>query len=93
MRYVLTNRSAIGQVWEDDSQRLIITDNAQGYTVSMAGAASLKVTLYDLQGRAVATASARDAQLDIDASALSAGIYILEATDGATRLTRKVTRL
>ena len=90
---VINNTSYIGQVWEDDSQRLIITDNAQGYTVSMAGAASLKVTLYDLQGRAVATASARDAQLDIDASALSAGIYILEATDGATRLTRKVTRL
>ena len=93
MRYVLTNRSAIGQVWEDDLQRLIITNNAQGYTVSMAGAASLKVTLYDLQGRAVATASARDAQVDVDASALSPGIYILEATDGSVRLTEKVTRL
>ena len=90
MQYVLENRAAIGQVWADDEQRLVITPTGSGYDVFVADARQLTVTLYDLQGRAVATAQAAGAQAAIDASRLSPGLYILEARTPETRLTRKI---
>ena len=89
-KYVLENRAAIGQVWADDEQRLVITPTGSSYDVFVADARQLTVTLYDLQGRAVATAQAAGAQAAIDASRLSPGLYILEARTPETRLTRKI---
>ncbi len=91
IKYVLAN-SAVGQVWADEDQRLIITGSDTGYDVFVAGASGITATLYDLQGRPVSSASASgDSSVSVDASSLQRGIYILEARGEGFRFTRKVT--
>ncbi len=92
IKEVLANKAAVGEVWADDNQRLIVTDNGSGYEVFVADGGQLTATLYDLQGRPVVQALGADGTATIDCGALSSGIYILEARSDSYRLTRKVTR-
>ena len=88
----LIGLAGVDKVYEDDAQRLIVTPTADGYEVFMAGASALTATLYDLQGRPVATAKATDGKAIINASQLPAGLYLLEAATPSMRLTRKLTK-
>lgn len=92
IKKTINDYSAIGEVWADDSQRLIITPTAAGYEVFLADAAGFTVTVYDLQGRAVARTTAPGDTACLSSGALSHGVYILEVATSDLRLTRKVIR-
>ncbi len=92
VKAVLDNRAAIGDVWADADERLIVTATADGYEVYMAGAADITATLYDLQGRPVASARGTDGTATVSASSLQSGIYILRASTPTASLSRKVTK-
>ena len=93
IQQVLADRAAgIGNVWaDDDQQRLIVTPLGGALEVFLAGGQQLTATLYDLQGRPVATASADADLVTIPTASLSRGIYILEARTPGARLTQKLT--
>lgn len=93
IQQVLADRAAgIGNVWaDDDQQRLIVTPIGGALEVFLAGGQQLTATLYDLQGRPVATASADADLVTIPTASLSRGIYILEARTPGARLTQKLT--
>ena len=89
--YILQKYAANGAVWEDDNQRLVVSFNGSGYDVTMAGEAQFTVTVYDIQGRPVATARGLDGQASVTTSELTPGVYVLAAQGASSRLTRKVT--
>ena len=90
-QYILQKYAANGAVWEDDNQRLVVSFNGSGYDVTMAGEAQFTVTVYDIQGRPVATARGLDGQASVTTSELTPGVYVLAAQGASSRLTRKVT--
>lgn len=91
---VLAERvSAVGDVWADDDQRLIVTDNGGGQLeVFVAGGEQMDVTLYDIQGRPVASAKADNGEAVINASQLQKGLYILRVAGKDFSLSRKIMR-
>ena len=91
IRYILQKYAANGAVWEDDDRRLLVSFNGSGYDVTMAGEARFTVTVYDIQGRPVATARGLDGQASVTTSELTPGVYVLAAQGASSRLTRKVT--
>ena len=91
IKYILQKYAANGAVWEDDDQRLVVSFNGSGYDVTMAGEAQFTVTVYDIQGRPVATARGLDGQASVTTSELTPGVYVLAAQGASSRLTRKVT--
>ena len=91
IRYILQKYAANGAVWEDDDRRLVVSFNGSGYDVTMAGEAQFTVTVYDIQGRPVATARGLDGQASVTTSELTPGVYVLAAQGASSRLTRKVT--
>ena len=91
IKYILQKYAANGAVWEDDDRRLVVSFNGSGYDVTMAGEAQFTVTVYDIQGRPVATARGLDGQTSVTTSELTPGVYVLAAHGASSRLTRKVT--
>jgi len=91
IEYILKNYAAIGSVWEDDEARFMVTPSGTGYDVALAGESSFKVTVYDLQGRPVASSQGRDGSATVDTSALSAGVYIVKVDAASTSISRKIT--
>jgi len=91
IEYILKNYAAIGSVWEDDEARLMVTPSGTGYDVTLAGEASFKVTVYDLQGRPVASAQGQDGSASVDTTALSAGVYVVKVDAPSTSISRKIT--
>lgn len=84
--------SAIGTVWADDDQRLIVTDLGAQLEVFVAGGEQMDVRLFDIQGRPVASAVADDGKALINASQLREGVYILQAAGKDFRFSRKIVR-
>ncbi len=88
LKYVLDNKASIEHTLAD--KQMIITPLASGYEIYVAGASVLNVSIYDLQGRLVASAAGSNNVATIDASAIENGIYILKVeADGLTQ-TRKI---
>lgn len=92
IKYVLANKAAIGTVWADEAQRLVITASASGYDVFVADGREITVTLYDLQGRPVTRVQGSDGAATLSADGLPHGVYIIEARGDGYRFSRKVTR-
>lgn len=93
LKEVLANRtSAVGEVWADDEQRLIVTDLGGQLEVFVAGGEQMDVTLYDIQGRPVASAKADNGEAVINASQLQKGLYILRVAGKDFSLSRKIMR-
>lgn len=93
LKLVLDGASAgIDGVLADIDRNLIVENTAKGvYDISLAGAASLKATLYNMAGRAVAAASAGGNELTLDASGAPAGVYVLAIESKTTRpVSRKI---
>lgn len=90
IKAVLEQKAAIGEVWADENERLIVTPTAGGYEVFLADAEDLVVTLYDLQGRAVVRTQSAGNTATIATDGLSHGVYILETAASGIRLTRKL---
>ena len=92
IQQVLADRAAaLGNVWADDQQRLVITKGDGCLEVFVAAADQLTATLYDLQGRPVATGRGSEGFATVATSGLPRGLYILEARTPSLRLTQKLT--
>lgn len=90
IKKVLDDKSSVGSIFADDDSNLIITATDHGYNVYVAGESVLTVTLYDMAGRTVATASASENTVDVSTSSLRPGVYILSAQGNTQRHTAKV---
>lgn len=77
LKYILQKYAAIGQVWADDSQRLIVSQNAGGCEVTVAGEKSFAVELFDLQGRKVGAAGGCDGVASLSTEGLKSGVYVV----------------
>ena len=74
-----------------DSEGYVIRADGRTYTVTAAGASALTITLYNLQGAAVATATAAGNEAILDATAARPGVYVLSVTaPNAPAATKKV---
>lgn len=86
----LLGGSSIGSVSDDDDRSVIISPCGDGYEVMCAGATGIEVTLHDMQGRPVATASATGSTATIATAGLSTGVYLLTAKTPAATVSRKI---
>lgn len=93
LKYILANEmgGVDGIASDDPESSLIIEPVGQGvYNVFLAGVEGFTATLHNLQGQAVATASATGNELTLDGSALGRGVYVLTVQAPNTRISRKI---
>lgn len=90
VKKVLDNKASVGAVLEDDARNFILTPADGSYNVYVAGEPSLAVTVYDMAGHTVASASADGNAVDVDTSSLRPGIYLLVAQGRTQRHTAKI---
>lgn len=88
MKYVLDTYAAIGAVFEDEEQRLLLTPGSGSCNVYVAGANTMVLKLVDLQGRTLRTVEVNGDNADISTDGLT-GIFVIEATTDLGRFTRK----
>lgn len=82
--------SSIYDIIDNAPESIIIEPCSAGYSIYAPGQDSLAVTLHDLSGRTVASASVSGDTADIATSSLPAGVYILKAEGSHTCRTAKV---
>lgn len=88
---VLERKAAgIGGVFDDNDQRLLLTQTDGSLNVFVAGETNLTASLFSTTGQQVAKASAADQQVELSTSGLSKGIYILSAQGSTGRYNRKI---
>lgn len=73
-----------------DKNLLVIAKDGKQFEVSCPGVNNLSCSLYNLQGAAVAAANGSGDTLDLDASALQGGIYVLSVDAAGQKLSRKI---
>lgn len=78
-------RTAVDDV-KSDSRLLVQTTDNRHFNVFLGGAKSLSATLYNIAGQAVGQYAAAGDELDIDASALAAGVYVLQANNHTDKI-------
>ncbi len=88
IKYVLDKKAAIGSVFEDEDQRLVLTPGSGSCNVYVAGASRMTLSLVDLQGRALRTIEVSGDNADISTDGLT-GIYVVEAVTDLGRFARK----
>ncbi len=93
IKEILSRKSAgiEGIVADADSQLFVEKSGEGTYTVTVPGASSLDVRLFNMQGAVVAAASATGSEATLDAAHAAAGIYLLTAsTPNARPLSLKI---
>lgn len=73
-----------------DQNLMILAKDGNQYEVSCAGVNNLSCTLYNMQGAAVAAANSSDDTINLDASSLANGIYVLSINAGGQKISRKL---
>lgn len=91
MRSILADLAGIGQVWNNDDQRLIINQSKGALDIFVAGETTLKVSICDIQGRIVASEKANSDQISLNTNQLISGIYIVKVEGNNSNYTRKLT--
>lgn len=71
---------------KDNSRLLVQTNDNRHFNIFVGGAKSLDATLYDLAGQAVRQYTVAGDELDIDATGLAAGVYVLQANQHSQKL-------
>ena len=71
---------------QDDSRLLVQTDDNRRFNIFLGGAKSLDATVYNIAGQAVAHYAAAGDELNIDASGLAAGVYVLQANNHSEKI-------
>ena len=71
IKYVLDKKAAIGSVFEDEDQRLVLTPGSGSCNVYVAGASRMTLSLVDLQGRALRTIEVSGDNADISTDGLT----------------------
>lgn len=87
----LEQRAAIGSVWADPDQRLILKHTDSGIEVYVAAERSLSVEVIDLQGRTVIASAYEGDSASVNTSGLTHGVYILRVKGSDSSYTRKIT--
>lgn len=93
LKYILANElGGVDGIASDDPESSLIIEPVGGgvYSVFLAGVEGFTATLHNLQGQAVATASATGNELTLDGSALGRGVYVLTVQAPNTRISRKI---
>lgn len=93
LKYILANQvGGVDGIASDDPESILIIEPVGGgvYSVFLAGVEGFTATLHNLQGQAVATASATGNELTLDGSALGRGVYVLTVQAPNTRISRKI---
>lgn len=93
LKYILANEmGGVDGIASDDPESSLIIEPVGGgvYSVFLAGVEGFTATLHNLQGQAVATASATGNELTLDGSALGPGVYVLTVQAPNTRISRKI---
>lgn len=93
LKYILANEmGGVDGIASDDPESSLIIKPVGGgvYSVFLAGVEGFTATLHNLQGQAVATASATGNELTLDGSALGRGVYVLTVQAPNTRISRKI---
>jgi hypothetical protein len=73
-----------------DENLIVVSNGSKQYEVSCVGVNNLSCTLYNLQGAAVATAASNGDTINLDASAVQDGIYVLSVNAAGQKLARKL---
>ncbi len=89
IKYVLANRAAIGSVFADNDERLVVNVAEGSVTAFVAGASQLTARLYSLGGSTVAIAAGADSA-EISTASIGSGVYILSVDSDEGRFTRKI---
>lgn len=89
IKYVLANRAAIGSVFADNDERLVVNVAEGSVTAFVAGASQLTARLYSLGGSTVATSTGADSA-EISTASIGSGVYILSVESDEGRFTRKI---
>lgn len=89
LAYILRS-TAIGNVTADPERNLIISVKPSTVEVIMAGATTVTATIYDLQGRRVASAGDSSDSVSIPTTSLTTGYYLLHTTTDRGTFTRKI---
>lgn len=73
-----------------DQNLMVVAKGGKQFEVSCPGVNNLSCSLYNLQGAAVASANGSGDTLDLDASSLQEGIYVLSVDAAGQKLSRKL---
>ena len=73
-----------------DQNLMVVAKGGKQFEVSCPGVNNLSCSLYNLQGAAVASADDAGDTIDLDASSLQEGIYVLSVNAGGQKLSRKL---
>ena len=88
----LLGLNSVGSIFEDEELRLIVeNENGKNFNITVSGENGYTARLYSLSGAMVKTASTSSSQMNLDASDLSRGIYVLEIVGETAHYTKKVT--
>lgn len=91
IKEVLRRMAGIGSIFADDEKAVVIRRTADNtYNIYMAGAGSIRATLYSLAGTVTASAEGTAGELALDASAAAPGVYLLAIDSTSSRITRKI---
>ena len=78
LKEVLNRKAGLGNVIADDNNRLLINSNGNNYyNIFLSGANAINATIYNIAGQPVLNQSGEGNELNIDASQLASGVYIL----------------
>lgn len=88
----ILSQSTVNSVGADDPEKSLIVENRGGkqFNVFMGGTDGFTANLYNMQGALVASVATEGEALDLDASAMGDGIYLLEVQARNTRVARKL---
>ena len=77
IKEVLNRKAGISNVIADDNRLLINSIGDNCYNIFLSGADSIDATIYNIAGQPVLIQSGESNELNIDASQLASGVYIL----------------
>ena len=88
----ILSQSSVNSIGADDPEKGLIVENRGGkqFNVFMGGTDGFTANLYNMQGALVASVATEGDNIDLDASAMGDGIYLLEVQARNTRVARKL---
>ena len=88
----ILSQSSVNSIGADDPEKSLIVENrgCKQFNVFMGGSDGFTANLYNMQGALVASVATEGDALDLDASAMGDGIYLLEVQARNTRVARKL---
>ncbi len=84
--------AGVDDILADSSASKLIVEALGGnrYSVFLAGGKNLSASLYSLSGAMAMQVNGDDSEVELDASALAPGVYVLDVTNGLTREATKI---